>query len=89
MKLYKMVYIGDEDSPRETFRQTEVMTEYGLKERLRQAIIDEQLCEDTLDHYGLNINTDCQKFLPEEVAEIFDYDGYDIDWQLTEEEKNG
>lgn len=85
MKLYKLVYIGDEDTPIETFRQTEVMTEYGIKERLRQAIIDEQLCPDTLDHYGLNRNTDCQKFLPEEVAEIFEYDGYEIDWQKAEQ----
>ena len=88
MKLYKLVYIGDEDSNLETFRQTEMMTEYGLKERLKQAIQDEQLCQDTMDVYDLDNTTDCHKLTAEQIVEIFDYDGYEIDWQYDFGEKN-
>ena len=86
MKLYKLVYIGDEDSNLETFRQTEVMTENGLRTRLKQAIQDEQLCQDTLELFDLDKNTDCHKLTAEQIVEIFDYDGYEIDWQYDNTE---
>lgn len=76
MKIYKLCYIDDLNAS-ETFNQIELYTELGLQDRLRQAIENEQLTEDTLEKYGLTNDTDCEKIPINKVVKIFCDNGYE------------
>ena len=83
-----MIFIIDDDNyeewlPKETFRQTELLGEKDWIPRLKQAIQDEQLNGDTITEYNLSKLTDKELdvMTPEEIVEIFEYDGYIIDYE--------
>ena len=81
IKIYKLYFIIEDDNeeelrPKYIFEQTELLTESMLKTRLKQAIIDEQLNEDTLERFDLTRDTDPEKFTTDEIVEIFEWDGY-------------
>ena len=77
MKIYKLCYIEDLRA-RETFNQTEIHTAKSLKARLRQAIDEDQLCEETLEEFGLSPDVCCENLSLKEVMNIFDADGYTV-----------
>ena len=81
MKIYKLCYTDDLNA-RETFNQIELYTALGLQDRLRQAIENEQLTEDTLEKYGLTTETNCEEIPVDTVVKIFCDDGYECeeDW---------
>ena len=89
VKVWKMIFIIDDDNyeewlPRETVNQVELLGEKDWIPRLKQAIEDEQLNEDTIAEYNLSKLTDKELdvMTPEQIIEIFEYDGYYIDWQF-------
>ena len=88
IKVWKMIFIIEDDNyeewlPKETFRQTELLGEKDWNKRLKQAIEDEQLNEGTMVEYNLRDLTDAQieSMKAEEIVEIFEYDGYIIDYE--------
>lgn len=89
IKVWKMIFIIEDDNyeewlPKETFNQTELLGEKDWNKRLKQAIEDEQLNEGTMVEYNLRNLTDAQikSMKVEEIVEIFEYDGYIIDYKM-------
>lgn len=80
MKVYKLYYFCDDsaETNRYVFEQIELLTENGLRRRLRQAIRDEQLGQLTCDEFHLDENTDLSWYSTKDIIEIFKFDGYDI-----------
>lgn len=78
MKIYKLCYCDDMNQY-EVFNHIELYTEAGLQDRLRQAIENEQLTEDTLEEYGLTSDTDCEEIPVDTVVKIFCDDGYECE----------
>lgn len=83
-----MIFIIEDDNyeewlTKETFNQTELLGEKDWNKRLKQAIEDEQLNEGTMVEYNLRNLTDTQieSMKAEEIVEIFEYDGYIIDYE--------
>lgn len=83
MKIYKLCYVEDLRA-REVFNQIELYTAKGLKKRLQQAIAEEQICEETLEEFGLSTETNCENLSIKQVMKIFDADGYTIDEDYLE-----
>lgn len=85
MKIYKLWCFIDDDNPQERspeylFYNIEIFSESGFRKRFWQAIVDEQIDYDTLDHYGLgditsndlcDVDTDTMKW-------IFEREGYNV-----------
>lgn len=88
IKVYKMYFFCDDsaETPRYIFEQTDLYSEKGLKTRLKQAVIDEQLNDSTMIEYNLYDITDqaIDKMTTADIIEIFEFDGYDIQEQEIE-----
>lgn len=76
MKIYKIYYPNDDDSPAETYAQTSVLDESGLKEYFKQAIQDEIFNGNTINRFDLSKP---EIFTADEIAQIYEYDGYLVD----------
>lgn len=87
-KIWKMIFIIEDDNyeewlPKETFRQTELLGEKDWKPRLIQAVQDEQLNEDTIEKYNLNNKEVINSLTTNNIIEIFEYDGYIVDYKFV------
>jgi len=87
MKVYKLYYFCDDsaETNRYVFEQIELLTENGLRKRLRQAIIDEQLGEDTCDRFNLRPDMDLSWYSTKDIIDIFRSDGYEIQESTLED----
>lgn len=86
-KVWKMIFIIEDDNyeeqlPKETFNQIELLGEKDWKPRLIQAVQDEQLTEDTIEKYNLNNNEVIDSLTINNIIEIFEYDGYIVDYDF-------
>ena len=79
MKIYLLGYFDDLHWPSETLNALEIYTEQGLKRRLHEAIINEQLCESTLEDNNLTDTTDCEAMTIRKVIRVFRDDGYTVE----------
>lgn len=79
MKLYKVLYIDSLMTPRDVFREIDIFDEQGLRLWFIDRICSDGFNDDTLEHFGLDSNTDDKKFSVKEILNIFRYDGFETD----------
>lgn len=79
MKVWKLAYLDTTQSLYELYNNIEILTEQGLKDRLRQAIDEEQLNCATYDEFVLDNETDTNAMATDTIVKIFKFDGYEID----------
>lgn len=79
MELYKLYYIGSDTTASEVFDKIEILTQDELSQRLKKAIVDGQLNDETMKHFSLNNNTDTDELDSCDILDIFDYDGYAVE----------
>lgn len=76
-KVWKLYFFTDDsaETPRYIYDQVEILGERDLRERFKQAINDGQFNDGTFERFDLS---DPNAFSCDEIAEIFAYDGYEI-----------
>lgn len=85
MRVYELYYIGENDTRKDVFYGTCLYSEQGLRQRFKEAIDDGQFCGRTIDFYELDKPQDIDNMSIDLIAEIFEYDGYEIDCQEINE----
>ena len=74
-RVWKLDYLDGEENIYEVFDRIELLSDDDLLPRLKQAIIDGQLGEDIIDDLQ---DKDIESFTPEQIAQVFEDDGYTI-----------
>ena len=88
MELYKLYYIDSDTTASEVFDKIEILTQDELSQRLKTAIVEGQLNDETMEHFSLNTDTDTDELDPCDILDIFDYDGYAVE-QIEIETETG
>lgn len=83
-RIYKLYYIFPEDSKKTVFYQAGLYSEKELRERFKEAIEDEQLNGATIKFFELDKPQDIDAMPIDLIADIFEYDGYEIEYQELE-----
>ena len=76
MRIWKLIYLDETTNEMSVFREIELLTDEKLKERFKQAIDGEQLCEEIIEEYELDSN---KEYDVETIVKIFRIDGYTIE----------
>lgn len=79
MELYKLYYIDSDTTATEVFDKIEILTQDQLSARLKQAITEGQLNDETMKNFSLNKDTDTDELDACDILDIFDYDGYAVE----------
>lgn len=75
MRIWKLIYMDETTNEMDVFKDIELLTDEKLKERFKQAIDNEQICEETIEEHKLDSSKD---YDIHNIADIFAKDGYTI-----------
>lgn len=79
MKLYKVLYIDDLMTPNDVFDEIDILDEKGLRYWFKDRILSDGFCDDTLEEFGLDVNTNENQMSVELILKIFKYDGFRVE----------
>ena len=85
IRVFRLYFFtGDSaETPEYIFNQVEILTDNGLKQRFKQAIMDEQFNDGTIQRFNLS-ESNAEQFNADGIAEIFAYDGYSIEQEYIQ-----
>ena len=88
IRVWKMYFFCDDsaETKRYIFDQIGLYTDKELRQRLKEAILDESFGQGATEYYDLDKLTDedIDKMPIEKIIDIFDTDGYEIQENILE-----